>query len=117
MTCPVCGGACGPHICAQHFQPSEPTCPTCKDRCCRDLDYGYRVEHMGAESYLHDCEACNDRDVPPMADRASIVAFLRLEYHAGPWKTEQVFLILADAIEREVDREDLGSEHLKEQDQ
>lgn len=38
-------------------------------------------------------------------DRASIVAFLRREYENGPWKGTTVFLILADAIEREVDRE------------
>lgn len=44
-------------------------------------------------------------NVPPMGDRASIVAFLRREYELGPWQGETVFLILADAIEREVDRE------------
>lgn len=104
IRCPVCGGACGPHICAQNVKASKPTCPTCNGKCCRS-DIGYRVVHMGAESYSHDCEACNDGDVPPMGDRASIVAFLRREYEAGPWKGEQLFLILADAIERGVDRE------------
>jgi hypothetical protein len=63
---------------------------------------------MGAESYEHVCEACHDGDVPPIGDRASIVAFLRREYENGPWKGTTVFLILADAIERGVDREDLS---------
>jgi hypothetical protein len=106
IRCPVCGGACGPHICAKNVEASKPTCPTCKGKCCRDLDYGYRVEHMSAESY-HDCDACFDGDVPPMGDRASIVAFLRREYRAGPWQGETILLILADAIEREVDRENV----------
>jgi hypothetical protein len=104
MKCPVCGGKCGPYICAQHFEPSEPTCPTCNGKCCRS-DLGYRVVHMGSECYEHVCEACNDGKVPPMGDRASIVAFLRREYDSGPWQGEAIFLILADAIEREMDRE------------
>lgn len=102
--CLVCGGDCSPYICTQSVEASEPTCPTCKGKCCRS-DLNYRVVHMGSECYEHVCEACNDGDVPPMGDRASIVAFLRREYHSGPWKGAQVFLILADAIERKVDRE------------
>ena len=35
-------------------------CPTCKGRCCRNQDFGYRVEHMGAEHYQHDCDDCCD---------------------------------------------------------
>lgn len=46
----------------------------------------------------------NDRsNVPALGDRDSIVAFLRREYRSGPWEGTQVFLILADAIERKVD--------------
>lgn len=37
-------------------------CPICKGQCCRDQDYGYRVEHMGAECYEHVCDYCNDGD-------------------------------------------------------
>lgn len=42
-------------------------CPECKGRCCRNQDFGYRVEHMGAEFYEHVCEHCFDGDmyVPP----------------------------------------------------
>lgn len=35
-------------------------CPTCKGKCCRDLDFGYRVAHMAAEIYEHACEDCRD---------------------------------------------------------
>ncbi|NBR66905.1 MAG: hypothetical protein EBT79_06430 [Actinobacteria bacterium] len=43
----------------------ETPCPECKGKCCRN-DYGYRVEHMGAESYEHVCECCHDGtfDIP-----------------------------------------------------
>lgn len=34
-------------------------CPVCKGRCCRDY-YLYRVVHMGAEHYQHDCDDCCD---------------------------------------------------------
>ena len=34
-------------------------CPTCEGKCCRD-DLGYRVMHMGAELYMHDCDDCDD---------------------------------------------------------
>ena len=59
---------------------SEP-CPECKGKCCRDADYGYRVEHMGAECYEHVCEACldGDRYVPPRSpedERADVLAYL-----------------------------------------
>ena len=40
--------------------PDPATCPECNGRCCRDQDYGYRVEHMGAECYEHVCDACED---------------------------------------------------------
>ena len=39
--------------------PEPPPCPECRGKCCRD-DYGYRIEHMGAESYEHRCESCDD---------------------------------------------------------
>lgn len=48
---------------------------------------------------------CHDNTVPALGDRDSIVAFLRREYRSGPWEGTPVFLILADAIERKVDRE------------
>lgn len=81
------------------------TCPACNGKCCRDLAYGCRAAHTGAAPYSHDCQACNDGFVSPIGDRASIVAFLRREYESGPWQGETIFSILADAIEREVDRE------------
>jgi hypothetical protein len=36
------------------------TCPDCKGKCCRDLDLGYKVGHMGAAFYEHTCDACVD---------------------------------------------------------
>lgn len=59
---------------------AEP-CPNCKGRCCRD-EFGYRVVHMGAEHYQHDCDACEDgtKYVPPRTaedERADVVAWLR----------------------------------------
>ena len=65
----------------------------------------------GGDCSIHICEqvirdlSCHDNTVPALGDRASIVAFLRREYHSGPWEGTPVFLILADAIERKVDRE------------
>ncbi len=64
-------------------------CPECKGRCCRD-DLGYRVIHMGAEFYTHDCDDCWDgtygvRSEPEPApepvrtaeeERADVVAWL-----------------------------------------
>lgn len=38
---------------------SDTPCPECGGKCCR-ADLGYRVEHMGAESYEHRCESCQD---------------------------------------------------------
>ena len=62
-------------------------CPECKGKCCRDQDYGCRVEHMGAECYEHVCEHCFDGDlyVPVKRDlsrnahveRQDVVAWLR----------------------------------------
>ena len=52
-------------------------CPTCKGRCCRDTDYGYRVEHMGAECYTHGCDYCHDGTVPQPDSRDATLAALR----------------------------------------
>ncbi len=71
---------------------AEP-CPTCKGRCCRDIDLGYRTVHMGAEVYRHDCddcwdgtyEICGDPEPAPKPvrtaedERADVVAWLRRE--------------------------------------
>ena len=59
---------------------NEP-CPECKGRCCRDTDFGGRVEHLGAEVYHHWCDHCEDGDkyVPrrsPEDERADVVAYL-----------------------------------------
>ena len=35
-------------------------CPHCKGKCCRDIDFGYRVVHMGAQCYMHECDYCED---------------------------------------------------------
>lgn len=92
---------------------SEP-CPTCKGRCCRDY-YLYRVVHMGAEHYQHDCEACDDgtKYVPPVRPpdvRKGIVKWMRDvadiyaaredligDGYARNWR------IIADMIEQEED--------------
>ena len=60
--------------------PTPEPCPECKGRCCRD-HYGYRIQHMGAESYEHVCDACYDGDkytAPRTAEeeRADVVAYL-----------------------------------------
>ena len=34
-------------------------CPHCKGKCCRN-DLNYKVEHMAAEIYTHDCDHCDD---------------------------------------------------------
>lgn len=43
-------------------EPAPATCPECNGRCCRDQDFGHRVEHMGAECYEHWCDYCQDGD-------------------------------------------------------
>jgi hypothetical protein len=54
------------------------TCPECNGKCCRDTDYGYWVEHMGAEVYMHSCDNCDDGKVPqpqpPKRTREEILA-------------------------------------------
>lgn len=50
-------------------------------------------------------ELNGDSRAGALNDRDSIVSFLRREYDSGPWEGTQVFLILADAIERHVDRD------------
>lgn len=57
-------------------------CPECGGKCCRDMHFSYRVEHMGAECYEHVCDYCRDgtRHVPPRTaeeERADVVAWLR----------------------------------------
>ena len=59
---------------------AEP-CPACRGRCCRDTDFGGRVEHMGAEAYEHWCDYCQDGDkfVPQRTvadEREDVVAYL-----------------------------------------
>ena len=54
-------------------------CPNCKGKCCRDTDYGYRVEHMGAECYMHDCEDCNNGNLPQPDPRDEKIAHLSAE--------------------------------------
>lgn len=43
------------------------TCPMCQGKCCRDVDSGYRVEHMGAEVYLHACDCADGTWISPDA--------------------------------------------------
>ena len=63
-------------------------CPTCKGKCCRDVDLGYRVEHMGAECYEHHCDDCHDGQVPaPQAQpdpRDALIAAMREAIAALP---------------------------------
>ena len=93
---------------------AEP-CPTCKGRCCRDIDLGYRTVHMGAEVYRHDCddcwdgtyEICGDPEPAPKPvrtaeeERADVVAWLMsradLVWHAD---AERAIVQEAYAIER-----------------
>ena len=44
------------------------TCPMCQGKCCRDVDSGYRVEHMAAEVYLHACDCADGTWVNPDAE-------------------------------------------------
>jgi hypothetical protein len=67
----------------------EGKCCACKGYCCRNLDLGYRVEHMGAAYYEHTCGACKDgtKYVPPRTpedERADVIAFLE---HAAKYPT------------------------------
>ena len=40
-------------------------CAQCEGKCCRD-DLGYKCCHMGAESYYHSCDHCdNGEELPP----------------------------------------------------
>ena len=43
-------------------------CPMCQGKCCRDVDSGYRVEHMAAEVYLHACDCADGTWVNPDAE-------------------------------------------------
>ena len=44
-------------------------CQHCKGKCCRDIDFGYRVVHMGAQCYMHECDYCDDgTEVKPSSD-------------------------------------------------
>ena len=38
---------------------SQAICSECGGRCCRG-GLGYRIPHMGEESYQHWCEACDE---------------------------------------------------------
>lgn len=56
-------------------------CPECKGKCCRNTDFGGRVEHMGAEVYEHWCDYCYDGTkytAPRTAEeeRADVIAYL-----------------------------------------
>ena len=99
---------------------SEP-CLHCKSKCCRS-DFGYRIEHMGAECYEHYCDYCEDgtKYVPPpdraQMERDRVVAYLRARANA-PHPIERgipslspagkgLLLLMADQIER--------GEHLKQ---
>ena len=59
-------------------------CPVCKGKCCRDNDFGYRVVHMGSESYEHWCEHCYDGGIPPPNPRDTLIAKLREAIAAWP---------------------------------
>ena len=80
-------------------------CPTCKGRCCRD-EFGYRVVHMGAEHYQHDCDdCCGGVQYAPMRsvadERADVVAWLREQQERVEFAlTAAGYEHAADAIER-----------------
>lgn len=69
-------------------------CPVCNGNCCRDNDFGYRVEHMGAESYEHWCEHCHDGDVPTPDPRDALIAQLREEIEEHRKAQAAVYLAL-----------------------
>jgi len=90
--------------------PEPPVCPECKGKCCRD-DYGYRVEHMGAEYYEHWCEHCYDGTVPEPVwtaeqERAAVVAWLwgqsvvTHDYAGSGNSTSDTYVAAAKAVER-----------------
>lgn len=100
--------------------PETPPCPHCKGKCCRS-DYGYRVEHMGAECYEHVCEACHDgtKYVPPpdyaQLERDGIVAWMRRTAERYAQEADLVgdgyavtWRIIADLIENKADKEHGG---------
>lgn len=68
-------------------------CLKCKGQCCRDVDLGYRVEHMGAEVYQHDCDYCLDGQVPPPmpAGYAEVEAVrAELKEKAKEWRADAI---------------------------
>jgi hypothetical protein len=81
-------------------------CPTCKGKCCRDTDYGYRVVHMGAEVYMHDCEYCKDGNVPQPDPRDATLAHLTSELaerHAENIEWANASLVTDERIHRAID--------------
>lgn len=69
-------------------------CPACKGKCCRDTDFGYRVYHMGSESYEHWCEHCHDGSVPPPDPRDLLIEQLRAEIEEHRKAQAAVYLAL-----------------------
>ena len=71
-------------------------CPTCKGKCCRDIDYGNRVYHMGAECYEHWCDDCRDGQVPAAQPdpRDALIAELRAEVEEHRKAQAAVYLAL-----------------------
>lgn len=69
-------------------------CPTCKGKCCRDMDYGYRVYHMAAEVYEHWCDDCRDGQVPAPDPRDALIAELRAEVEEHRKAQAAVYLAL-----------------------
>ena len=63
----------------------DKVCPNCEGKCCLDYDTGYHVAHMGAECYKHDCEDCNDGNVPQPDPRDATIANLREDIAAWPF--------------------------------
>ena len=54
-------------------------CTLCEGKCCLDYDTGYHVAHMGAECYMHDCDDCDDGQVPQPDPRDEQIAHLSAE--------------------------------------
>jgi hypothetical protein len=62
-------------------------CPQCKGKCCRNIDSGYRVLHMAAQVYMHDCDYCDDGSAI-MDNESKVCSCYECNRHGCPCTTE-----------------------------
>ena len=96
-------------------------CPECNGKCCRDVDYGYRVAHMGAEIYMHSCDNCDDGEVlqpqPHKRTREEILADWDAAKPHDRQMCAQWLLKLATLISPNIDEASLRGWHATAADQ